>query len=315
MSKDFYTGYGWYRRHLEMDRSDLKGLVFLEFDGVFQAEIFVNGKKAGNHLGGYTGFQIEITPYLQCGNDLIAIRVNNLWRAGTLLPRAGEHTFSGGIYRNVRLVRKSHHYIDWCGVGITTPDLEARSGTSTRVKVETDVVNAGKKAVNLRLVTCIFSPHGKVLAKVESDSMLAAGQRLCYSQLTPEIEHPQLWSPTSPTLYKVESKLYMGKQLCDATVETFGSRWVKWTADRGFFLIRTITTFMEQMCIRTRLDGENAVTEAAQRRDIKMMKEAGFDFIRGSHYPHSPAFSQACDEEGMLFWSEAPFWGIGRLSG
>lgn len=46
MSKDFYTGYGWYRRHLEMDRSDLKGLVFLEFDGVFQeAEIFVNGKK------------------------------------------------------------------------------------------------------------------------------------------------------------------------------------------------------------------------------------------------------------------------------
>lgn len=45
MSKDFYTGYGWYRRHLEMDRSDLKGLVFLEFDGVFQeAEIFVNGK-------------------------------------------------------------------------------------------------------------------------------------------------------------------------------------------------------------------------------------------------------------------------------
>ena len=41
------------------------------------------------------------------------------------------------------------------------------------------------------------------------------------------------------------------------------------------------------------------------------MKEAGFDLIRGSHYPHAPAFSQACDEEGMLFWSEAPFWGIG----
>ena len=158
-------------------------------------------------------------------------------------------------------------------MGITTPDLEARSGTSTRVKVETDVVNAGKKAVNLRLVTCIFSPHGKVLAKVESDSMLAAGQRLCYSQLTPEIEHPQLWFPTSPTLYKVESKLYMGKQLCDATVETFGFRWVKWTADRGFFLNGNHHYFMEQMCIRTRLGWGDAVTEAAQRRDIKMMKK------------------------------------------
>ena len=49
-------------------------------------------KNAGNHLGGYTGFQIEITPYLQCGNNLIAIRVNNLWRAD-IAPRAGEHTF------------------------------------------------------------------------------------------------------------------------------------------------------------------------------------------------------------------------------
>lgn len=51
----------------------------------------------------------------------------------------------------------------------------------------------------------------------------------------------------------------------------------------------------------------DAVTEATMRRDILLMKEAGFDLIRGSHYPHAPAFSQACDEEGMLFWSEAPF--------
>ena len=49
------------------------------------------------------------------------------------------------------------------------------------------------------------------------------------------------------------------------------------------------------------------------RRDVKQMKEAGFDFIRGSHYPHAPAFSKACDEMGMLFWAEAPFgdWGFG----
>lgn len=45
------------------------------------------------------------------------------------------------------------------------------------------------------------------------------------------------------------------------------------------------------------------------RRDVRMMKEAGFDMIRGSHYPHAPAFAEACDREGMLFWSETPFWG------
>ena len=55
----------------------------------------------------------------------------------------------------------------------------------------------------------------------------------------------------------------------------------------------------------------DAVTEAAMYRDVNMIKEAGFNLIRGSHYPHAPAFSQACDETGLLFWSEAPFWGIG----
>ena len=55
----------------------------------------------------------------------------------------------------------------------------------------------------------------------------------------------------------------------------------------------------------------DAVTEAGMWRDVRMMKEAGFNFIRGSHYPHSPAFVEACDREGMLFWSENAFWGIG----
>lgn len=41
------------------------------------------------------------------------------------------------------------------------------------------------------------------------------------------------------------------------------------------------------------------------------MKDAGFDFIRGSHYPHDPAFAENCDKEGLMFWSEVPFWGSG----
>jgi hypothetical protein len=57
------------------------------------------------------------------------------------------------------------------------------------------------------------------------------------------------------------------------------------------------------------------VANAGFERDVKMMKEAGFDFIRGSHYPHDPAFSGACDRLGMLFWSENCFWGTGGFKG
>ena len=59
----------------------------------------------------------------------------------------------------------------------------------------------------------------------------------------------------------------------------------------------------------------DAVTDAGARRDVAMVKEAGFDFIRGSHYPHKPAFADACDELGVLFWSENDFWGIGGYKG
>ena len=111
MSKDFYVGYGWYRKQIQLSAADLKRKLFLEFDGVFQeAEVFVNGRMAGKHVGGYTGFSVDISPWIKKGKNLIAVRVNNLWKPD-VAPRAGEHVFSGGIYRNVRLVKKGYCYI------------------------------------------------------------------------------------------------------------------------------------------------------------------------------------------------------------
>ena len=68
MSKDFYVGYGWYRKAFPVKKEILGKKSFLEFDGVFQeAEIFVNGHLAGTHKGGYTGFSIDISAYLKEG--------------------------------------------------------------------------------------------------------------------------------------------------------------------------------------------------------------------------------------------------------
>ena len=119
MSKDFYVGYGWYKKTIRLSKKDLQQYLALEFDGVFQeAEIYVNGKLAGKHIGGYTGFEICINPYVHTGNNLITIRVNNLWNA-TVAPRGGEHTFSGAIYRNVRLVKSRSRILP--GTGHTSP--------------------------------------------------------------------------------------------------------------------------------------------------------------------------------------------------
>ena len=92
----------------------------LEFDGAFQvAEVFVNGRQIGEHEGGYTGFTFDITDGVKAGDNVVAVRVNNLWNA-RIAPRAGEHTFSGGIYRNVRLVVTAPLHVAWFGTFVST---------------------------------------------------------------------------------------------------------------------------------------------------------------------------------------------------
>lgn len=311
MSKDFYVGYGWYRKSLKLTVNELSRKIFLEFDGVFQeAEVFVNGKLAGKHVGGYTGFSIDISSLVKAGDNILAIRVNNYWKPN-VAPRAGEHVFSGGIYRNVRLVLKSPVHIDWYGTFVTTPDLAKNQGKSSSVNIKTEVRNSEEKEGTYRLLTQVLAPDGKIVTFVETKETIAGRSSRQISQTTEALDKPQLWNLSTPVLYKVVSKLYQGKQLIDEDETTFGFRWFEWTADRGFFLNGEHLYFKGANVHQDQAGWGDAVTEAAMYRDVSMMKEAGFDLIRGSHYPHAPAFSQACDELGMLFWSEAPFWGIG----
>lgn len=311
MSKDFYVGYGWYRRTLTLTAEEMKKKIFLEFDGVFQeAEVFVNGQPAATHVGGYTGFSVDISPKVKAGENLIAVRVNNTWRP-YIAPRAGEHVFSGGIYRNVRLVKKSPAYIDWYGTFVTTPELKENRGSASSVQIATDVCNHTTRTAKYLLQTDIIDPKGKLLATVKEKRQIAAHTTATFVQRTKPVARPELWSPQHPALYKAVTSLYEDGKLMDRTETTFGFRWFEWSADKGFFLNGTHCYFKGVNVHQDQAGWGDAVTEAAMRRDVNMMKEAGFDLIRGSHYPHAPAFSQACDEVGMMFWSEAPFWGIG----
>lgn len=289
LSKDFYVGYGWYRKHLQLKKS-AKECLFLEFDGVFQeAEVYVNGKLAGHHVGGYTAFNVDITPYVKKGDNVIAVRVNNKWQP-TVSPRGGEHVFSGGIYRGVRLVRKSAvAHIRWQGITITTPTLEKNQGKSSSVAVKVDVENLHAK--KLRQEIAIVDANGKTVGH--------AGD---------EIQNPHLWSPSTPYLYKAVVSLYDGKRLLDQESVNFGFRWFNWSKDTGFWLNGKHFFFHGANVHQDQAGWGDAVTEEAARRDVRMVKDAGFTMIRGSHYPHSQAFVDECDRQGILFWSEAPFW-------
>ncbi len=312
LSKDFYVGYGWYRKTLEIPKEWLSKAVFLEFDGVFQeAEIYINGVKVGDHKGGYTGFSVDISKAIQPGANQLSVRVNNLWNP-RLAPRAGEHVFSGGIYRNVRLVVTDPLHVAWYGTQITTPVISAESAV---VNVKTEVVNSGSESKSCTLHTAVIDPDGRQVCDFESTMPVDAGAMVVFDQTSKPIPNPKLWHPDHPHLYSVQTTVMEGKKPVDRFVSPLGFRWFQWTADKGFFLNGEHYYFHGANVHQDHAGWGDAVTDAGAWRDVKMVKDAGFNLIRGSHYPHSPAFSEACDKQGMLLWSENCFWGIGGFRG
>jgi beta-galactosidase len=168
-SPDFYIGYGWYRRHIAMNAAALKRRESLEFEGVFQiAEVWVNGVKVGSHEGGYTGFSLDVSKVMKVGDNVISVRVNNLWNA-QLNPRAGEHVFSGGIYRDVYFVETAPTHVMWYGTFVTTPKV---SNDAATVNVKTEIANDSNEAETAKLQTTIMDPQGKTVAEYSDESQI-----------------------------------------------------------------------------------------------------------------------------------------------
>jgi beta-galactosidase len=308
----FYTGYGWYRKPFDAPGDWAGKRIHVEFDGVFQvAEVFVNGQRVGEHRGGYTGFTFDITDVVKPGDNVLAVRVNNLWDA-QLAPRAGEHHFSGGIYRNVRLVVTAPLHVAWYGTCVTTPQVSKESAT---VNVKTEVVNATGITKSATVRTRVLDAKGKRVAEMASTQTVAANSTVVFDQTSTAISKPKLWSPEAPNLYSVQTTVLDVGNPVDDFKSPLGFRWFKWTADQGFFLNGKHRYFKGANVHQDHAGWGDAVTDNAFFRDVQMVKDAGMDFIRGSHYPHAPAFSKSCDELGMLFWSENAFWGIGGFKG
>ena len=309
MASKFYVGYGWYRKHFTVPSSWTGKSVSLEFQAAFdQAQIYVNGTKVGEHIGGYNGFSIDITSAIKTGDNVVAVRLNNNWNA-QLPPLTGDHTFQGGLYRDVFVVVTDPLHVTWYGTWVTTPTLATNSGSSSTVEIKTEVQNNRSAAVTATLKTDIVDKDGKVVATVSSQQQIAAGKAVTFDQTTPAISSPSLWHPDHPTMYRALSTLSDGTGTADTFTTPFGFRWFSWSASQGFSLNGSHYWIQGANVHQDHAGWGNGVSDSALTRDVKMVKDAGMNFIRGSHYPKAPAFADACDQLGILFWSENNFWG------
>lgn len=305
VSGGFTTGgSGWYRRHFVMPVAQRGKRIIIQFDGVYMnAQVWINGKKLGKHPYGYTSFWYDVTPHVRFGQqNLLVVKVrnegeNSRWYAGS------------GIYRHVWLnALEPVHVAQW-GTYITTPVVSNNSAT---VNVRTTLQNETTAAVTATVVTRLMDAKGKVVAEHKEQQLIQAGKDTVLQQVI-NVKSPALWSVEAPVLYQAVSQVYVDDQLKDSITTAFGIRTIAADAQKGFQLNgRTIK--LKGGCVHHDNGPLGAKAyDRAEERKVALLKASGYNAIRCSHNPPSPAFLDACDRLGMLVIDEAfDIWNDGK---
>ncbi len=289
-------GTGWYRRHFSAASLPAEGQVEVVFDGVYKnSDVWLNGTLLGSHPYGYTTFSYNLTPHLRRdGDNLMAVRVrnegkNSRWYSGS------------GIYRHVWLNTTEKLRFPMWGISITTPEVSPEQAmVNVSAKVENRMEMAREVTIRIRL----FDSDNVSVGTHEARQSVGAGEVAEVHQQI-ELHKPKLWSETTPHLYRAETALILGEVLVDHVAATFGIRKVEVDAEHGL-RINGQAIKLKGGCLHhdNGLLGACAIDRAEERR-VELMKANGFNAIRTSHNPPSPAFLDACDRLGMLVLDEA----------
>lgn len=290
----------WYRRTFYLRQEEHTGRILLHFGAVdCTAYVYVNGKEAGQHRGGYTSFSLDITEIAVIGENVLCVYAEDDVRSG--LQTSGKqsadfsshgcfYTRTTGIWQTVWLEFVPNAYIRSLRL---LPD--ALNGM---VQVEAELENAHDALLALKVQLA-----GQTV--VEKTVRCASHTACC----TLEIPDPQIWSPESPVLYQLELRL-QGRQETDEVRSYFGLRTVEWH-DRKFYLNG------KPLFMRLILDQGfypdgiyTAPTDEALIHDIELAKSLGFNGARMHEKVFEERWLYHADRLGYLAWGEFGSWGL-----
>ncbi len=292
----FYPGGEYiYQKTLEAPGDWKEKKVCLEFEGVYQtAMVYVNGALAATNLYGYSGFYVELNPWLRFGEEnRIKVIADN-----SLVPNSRWYTGSG-IYRNVKLLTGGRIYVPADGVRITTLSAEPDAAV---VEAEVRLHSTSRVKENIT-VNVFLEKDGKTAARdrqtvvMYPEAFETSRHRFC-------IEKPELWDCDTPSLYQCRVEIESGGEVLDEANENFGIRTLLLDAAHGLRL-NGKEVKLRGACIHDDNGILGAVTPIrAQERRCRQLKEAGFNSIRSSHHPLSKSMLEACDRYGILVMDE-----------
>ena len=311
----YYRGEGWYKKTIYIPSNWEDKEVYLQFEGVGQvAEVFLNGKSIGKHIGGYTAFSFPIHDFIHfnAGENTphqLVVKVDNSHN-DNIPPLAADFTFFGGIYRDVELkaINKVHFDADnyaSSGIFISTPVVNAKSAM---VHLKGALINKSQSKQKLSISHKIYDADGKLFAEQTSQINLNAGQKLDFFQEFKNIKGQHLWSIEDPYLYRVVSTISdaTSNEKFDETVQPLGFRWYSFDAEKGFFLNGKYVKLIGASRHQDFKAMGNALPVAMHVHDVELLKQMGGNFLRIAHYPQDQAVIEACDRLGILTSIEAP---------
>jgi beta-galactosidase len=298
----YFRGLGWYRKHFVLGEELSGERIFLEFEGVNQvSEFWLNGKRVGEHKGGYTSFELDVTSQAQFGSkgNVLTVKVNNLYDPNIAPTIKTDLTFYGGIYRDVWLRVSEPVYLS--EVYWRTPSV---SESSADVDVYAEIGNPDKRTGNFNILSEVVDADGRVVGSGSSTVEAGVLNHGGVTRQRIQVSNPRLWSPDSPHLYRIRASLLEGQRTWDSLEIPLGLRWYAFDADKGFFLNGKRLQLQGTTWHQSYPGMGDALPNSRHYADMLGIREMGCNFFRTSHYPHDPAVIEACDRLGILVLEE-----------
>ena len=300
----------WYRTRFRTHRPG-RSRTYLYFEGVATiADVFVNGKKLGQHRGAFTRFVFDATDALAAdGDNVLAVMVSNADAdtADTLPTQAIEHAYFdvyGGVYRKAFVIETDAVHVDptdyaSSGVYLTQTHVDA---TSAELRVDTVLRNGDTSAHPIEVLHRLVDREGHDVQVLHDTVTVVAGGR-GRSTVSTKVPTPHLWGPKDPYLYRVVTELAVDGVVRDAVEERLGFRTFElspndFRVNGASMPLRGVSKHQETEA------HQSAVTDDELIEDWNTLQELGVNFVRLVHYPHAELEYRLADERGVVVWAE-----------
>lgn len=282
-----YEGTVWYQRDLNLEKQAGKKYL-LHFGAVnYLATVYLNGELLGQHEGGFTPFQFDVTQHLKDGHNSVVVKVNNR-REPEYIPTMSTDWWNyGGITRPVKLIELEERYVsDYA--------FEYVPGEQPTINLRVEAAGELKKGGQVQFAIPELGVSESIRLKEQGVGQISVAAT------------PQLWSPESPKLYEIRLA-FEGRLITDKV----GFRDID--IDGTQILLNGEPIFLRGISLHEEVPygAGRAWSEEHARTLLTWAKELGSNYVRLAHYPHNEAMVRMADEMGLLVWAEIPvYWDI-----